>query len=301
MVSDDTEHTCLVLRSLLESNGNPAEFQRRFARRLRWWLLSLPAGTGLATARAIFKLLLGVPPTRSGVYSAGNGPAMRAAILGVMLPLEEIRPFVDASTTLTHTDPKANWGAHAIALAAYLASRSEYVAPIEYLDLLKGELANDSADEFLSLMECTISSLMEFGSTAEFSSQICSRHGVSGYVYQTVPVTIHCWLRNQRNFREAIREVIRCGGDADTTAAIVGGIVGASVGPQGIPADWQQGLRDWPVSVSSLHDLANLAIETTISRENIQSRLHFPGQIVRNLFFLAIVLFHGFRRLFPPF
>ena len=35
-----------------------------------------------------------------------------------------------------------------------------------------------------------------------------------------------------------MRAVIQCGGDADTTGAIVGGIVGASVGREGIPEEW---------------------------------------------------------------
>ena len=83
MVSDDTEHTCLVAQALIESAGDPGLFTRALARRLRWWLLGLPAGVGWATLRATLKLSVGVPPTRSGVRSAGNGPAMRSALLGV--------------------------------------------------------------------------------------------------------------------------------------------------------------------------------------------------------------------------
>ena len=36
----------------------------------------------------------------------------------------------------------------------------------------------------------------------------------------------------------AIVNTIRCGGDIDTNAAIVGGIVALAVGRDGIPADW---------------------------------------------------------------
>jgi ADP-ribosylglycohydrolase len=83
MVSDDTEHTFMLAQALLEAPRDAAAFQRNLARRLRWWLVCLPAGVGFATLRAIVKLWFGVAPNRSGVYSAGNGPGMRSALLGV--------------------------------------------------------------------------------------------------------------------------------------------------------------------------------------------------------------------------
>src|SRR5579872_1283658 len=119
MVSDDTEHTCLVGQALLDSS-DAEEFARALAWRLRWWLLGLPAGVGLGTARAIVKLWCGFPPLHSGVWSAGNGPAMRAALLGICLAGESqrIRQYVRASTRMTHADPRAETGALLVALAA---------------------------------------------------------------------------------------------------------------------------------------------------------------------------------------
>ena len=51
MVSDDTEHTCLVAEALIESGRDVASFERRLLGRLRRWLLTLPGGVGLATLR----------------------------------------------------------------------------------------------------------------------------------------------------------------------------------------------------------------------------------------------------------
>src|SRR2546421_292743 len=59
MVSDDTEHTCMVAQALLAAGGDVRAFVRSFAWRLRFWLLGLPAGTGRATLRAVVKLWLG--------------------------------------------------------------------------------------------------------------------------------------------------------------------------------------------------------------------------------------------------
>src|SRR5215471_9427316 len=109
MCSDDTEHTFLVAQALLSHPDDPVAFQRCLAWKLRLWLLGLPAGIGLATLKAILKLWLGFPPSRSGVWSAGNGPAMRSAIIGAYFYNDQDKrcAFVSAATHLTHTDPKA--------------------------------------------------------------------------------------------------------------------------------------------------------------------------------------------------
>ncbi len=83
LCSDDTEHTIMVAQALTATGGSPQAFARNFAWRLRWWFLRLPAGVGLGTLRACLKLWVGVKPHRSGVRSAGNGPAMRSALLGL--------------------------------------------------------------------------------------------------------------------------------------------------------------------------------------------------------------------------
>jgi len=94
MTSDDTEHLVLTAQSLLRNPNSLESFTRDLARRLRWWLLSTPAGGGRATITSCFKLLVGFGPHRCGVFSAGNGPAMRSGVLGLCLhrdadPLEE--------------------------------------------------------------------------------------------------------------------------------------------------------------------------------------------------------------------
>src|SRR5271163_2525086 len=120
MVSDDTEHTLFVAQSLLRHPDDAAAFQRRLAWHVRWWFAGLPAGIGIATARACVKLWLGFPPHRSGVFSAGNGPAMRSAFIGAYFhdKPDVLQRFVLASTQLTHSDPKAAIGSEAVARIA---------------------------------------------------------------------------------------------------------------------------------------------------------------------------------------
>ncbi len=73
MISDDSEHAAMVGLALFASKHDPNQFAKKLARHLRLWLLAVPAGMGFATLRACVKLLLGFPPSLSGVFSVGTG------------------------------------------------------------------------------------------------------------------------------------------------------------------------------------------------------------------------------------
>ena len=109
MVSDDTDHAAMALGAWRDSGGDSDKFVRILARRFRWWFAALPPGVGLATAKATIRLWLGWSPLRSGSASAGNGPLMRSAIIGVVLrdDAKRRRMAVDLSSRLTHTDERA--------------------------------------------------------------------------------------------------------------------------------------------------------------------------------------------------
>ena len=78
---------------------------------IRFWLIGLPGGIGYATLKAILKLWLGFKPEHSGIFSAGNGPAMRSAIIGVCYgnDSQKLRELVIASTRLTHWPKNGIW------------------------------------------------------------------------------------------------------------------------------------------------------------------------------------------------
>ncbi len=302
MVSDDTQHTCMVAQALLTAGTDPASFSRAFAWRLRFWLLGVPAGAGFATLRAILKLWLGFSPQNSGVFSAGNGPAMRAAIFGAAFDdLETIKSFVTASTLITHTDPKALHGALAIALAAFMARQSVTVSPQAYLNQLQAFIGDD-AKELLALVAGVCDSVAANETTAAFTSRSGHGKGVSGYVLHTVPAVLHAWLRHQREFAPAITEMIACGGDADTTAAILGGIIGSAVGPAGIPETWLNGILEWPASQSWMREIGSCLADSLAGKKDLRvPGIWFLTTLLRNLLMLMIVLLHGFRRLLPPY
>lgn len=307
MISDDTEHTCMVAQALLRAPNDADAFARSLAWRLRFWLLGLPAGVGFATLRATCKLWLGFSPARSGVPSAGNGPAMRAAILGVCLGdnRDLLRSYVRASTRLTHTDPKAERGAFLVALVAH---HGAVYGPAGVRGTFFQEIRNLTADldaELIGLLGKMEDHLKRDAPAVDLADALGLQRGVTGYIYHTVPLALYCWLQHPENFRRAVEEVIDLGGDTDSTAAIVGGMAGATTGASGIPEEWIGGILEWPRSVTWMRALAlrlanQFSTEGTGTPQKPQT-LFWPGLIPRNLMFLLIVLLHGFRRLLPPY
>ena len=294
MISDDTEQTILTAQALIVCGGSPDRFLRVLAAKLRLWILLVPAGVGFATLRACLKLCIGISPKRSGVFSAGNGPAMRSALLGVFLgdEPEKLRAFVHVSARLTHTDPKAEYGAFAVALAAYHAAQNGSDG-LRFADTLRKSLPdNPNAAELCGLIDRAAESAARGDDTTAFAATLGGPTGkVTGYVYQTVPVAIHAWLHFPRDYRRAVLGVIDCGGDTDTSAAITGAIVGAGVGEAGIPPAWINGIAEWPYSVSWMRRLGrNLASADGSDSGAKAPSVFWPALLLRNIFFLVVVV-----------
>lgn len=300
MVSDDTEHTLFVAQALLAHPENASAFQRCLAWKLRLWLLGLPAGVGLATLRATLKLWLAFPPNRSGVRSAGNGPAMRSAIIGAYFADNppRRREFVSACTRLTHTDPRAETAALAVAEAsAWCINQDEPIeAWLTHLPLLGTD------EEWHALCRELTDALAARKSVQHFADALGLERGVTGYAYHTVPVALYAWLRHFGDFRSGLTAALDCGGDTDTVGAIAGALMGATVGRSGLPSEWVQGICEWPRSVTLLARVSErLARQKGAGRALGPVRYFWPAVIVRNALFLLTVLAHGFRRLAPPY
>ena len=304
MVSDDTEHTLLVLGALAASAGVGEAFTKQLARGLRRWIAALPAGVGLATLRAGVRLCFGVSPDRAGVFSAGNGAAMRTALIGVACAWddsgERLRDLVRRSSRLTHTDPKAEYGARAVAVCAACFARHETNVTV-VLAAINNALPEPEVLELRELVRCVGESIATGTSPDVFATQRFGNRGVSGYVYQTVPVALHAALSHPRDLRAAVRSAIACGGDTDTVAAITGGIVGANVGASGIPDDLRRGIWEPTGVLRNVEARAQaFAGAWQAGMPQVLSRVPYPFALTRNAVFAAIVLTHGFRRMLPP-
>jgi len=292
MVSDDTDHAFLVAQALLVSRGEVANFRSALAWRLRGWLASLPAGTGLATARAILKLWLGWPARSSGVWSAGNGPCMRVALIGVLFANDESRrrALVDASTRMTHRDPKATTAALAVAETASWLCGGEG-------DLLSRLQRCGDDREWGELVAQMKAALSEGTSVSELARRLGCERGITAYAYRTVPLALYAVLRHRKEPRTALETLFRCGGDTDTTGAIAGALLGADGGERVFPTEWVDRIADWPRGMEALRASARRLAEPTTSWKPV--RYAWPLMLLRNVAFFAIVLAHGFRRLVP--
>ncbi len=228
MMSDDTEHACMTAQALIASGGEPAAFARSLTWRLRGWVLAVPAGVGWATLRSILKLWCGIPAGRSGVKSAGNGPAMRAPMVGVWLAAAgtaDGEKLVRACTRLTHTDERAVEGAIVVSFAVRAGIANGGFA--DYRKILDAVLPLARGAELKASLEQFAPMLDRGCGVEEFAAEIGLRGGVSGYINHTVPVALYASLRFPGDFRRAVGEAVLLGGDTDTVEAIVGGILGA--------------------------------------------------------------------------
>jgi len=304
MISDDTEHTIFVVQSLIAHADSAQLFVQRLAWCLKWWLLSLPAGVGLATLKSVLKLWIGFSPSKSGVYSAGNGPAMRSASIGAFFSgdLENMDEFIRASTIITHTDPKALVGARAVAYVTGWIIREQLTRRPDRREFIHILLSAGTDDEWKGLISSISSALDNNYEVERFAELIGQEKGISGYMYHTVPIAVYAWYRHFGDFRKTLVAIFNCGGDTDTAGAIAGSLAGAVVGEEGIPHDWRYGITDWPRGRALLLKISDkLAMKSKAIEVSSPVHYFWPALCLRNALFLIIVLMHGFRRLLPPY
>jgi ADP-ribosylglycohydrolase len=283
---------------MLESGGKPEGFERKMASMLRKWLLTCPPGIGLGTLRAIVKSFF-VARGKSGVYSAGNGPAMRSALLGLLAVDEaHLAELVKRSTRLTHSDPRAEEGALVVAKAARFAA----IGNGEIVDFIHRVAETTQGEELREHFSAVEDGLRRGLSPREFAEQRGWKKGISGYVNQTVPAALYCWACFPDDFSVAVTEAVLLGGDTDSVAAITGGICGAGVGFENLPAGWLEQLAEWPRDKVWMADLAERLHrdrQKPTGKPASSQSLRWGRTLFRNLIFGVLVLFLYFRRFVP--
>ena len=205
------------------------------------------------------------------------------------------KSFAEAHTRITHSDPKATIATLAITELIVLLLRSDSQPPTKDVFETLSSISPDQ--EWNEILQTIESALDKDGTISDLLKQLGGNpsKGISGYVYQTVPAVVLAGLKNDWDYEKTIIEIIAAGGDTDTTAAIAGALCGACGGINNIPRSWVSGIREWPTSASRLTSLARaLEHKTPLRIRPCWS----PLLLFRNLTFLAIVLAHGFRRLF---
>jgi len=285
--SDDTEHSVIVAQCLTESFDDLERFEQLLRKRLQKWLFSLPAGVGFATLRGVVRSFF---ISQSGVFSAGNAPAMRAHLIGLLYGDDnKLKKFVKVNTYITHTDPKAYFGALVVAKASYLFAKHQEDRLWVWIE------KNIQDREFQTLISQVRKHLHI--TTKEFAKVLGVEQGVSGYIYHTLPIALHSAYRHKDNLKAAIVTVIECGGDTDTVAAITGGIVGSRGGE--LPQKWIECIADYPINQKFMQKLMHQFEEMVKSKKSQKApKVLWISSFMRNIIFLVVVLVSALRRVF---
>ncbi|MBN1173724.1 MAG: ADP-ribosylglycohydrolase family protein [Micromonosporaceae bacterium] len=237
--TDDTEMACSIVAELREYGDIDADrLARRFAEHFEPY-----RGYGRGAVVILRQIREGAdwrqvsPAAFGGTGSMGNGAAMRVAPLGAFHAGDSRTAALQAMTTaeITHAHQEAVVGAAAVAVAAAEAGWARITRcrpePSELLDAVAGYLVDSRVASGISRAKGLLGA-----SVAEAAHEL--GNGSQVLAVDTVPFTLWAAATWLNDYPAAIRACVEAGGDVDTTAAIVGGIVAAHTGAGGIPATW---------------------------------------------------------------
>ena len=172
-------------------------------------------------------------PERVG--SCGNGAAMRVAPLGALLSpysAYECARAASLSALPTHDHPEGIAGAMAIAGMAWHIAKGAYSKESILRSVLDITPKGEVRDGILKALKLSFTS----SNLSEAIKQL--GNGTHVTCQDTVPLC--CWLTaraiwNNDDYERLITDTTACGGDVDTTCAIVGGMYGIISEP---PEKW---------------------------------------------------------------
>jgi ADP-ribosylglycohydrolase len=240
--TDDTEMAISVFNTLerhgrIDQDDLADAFARRYAADPR-------RGYGGTAHRILREIGAGVPWKKSstdafdGMGSLGNGGAMRVAPLGAYFA-DDVDLLIDQarlSAEVTHAHPEGQAGAIAVALAAAFAwNHRGQRTPRLVRDML--DFVTDRTPD--SRTRAMILQAADLPRSYAIESAVgVLGHGSALSAPDTVPFCLWCVARHFDSFTQAMWTTVSGGGDKDTNAAIVGGIVSLSSAEGSLPQSW---------------------------------------------------------------
>lgn len=231
-ISDDTQLTLATCEAIIENNGNvdPSTIASRF---VAWHRDRRIDGLGASSSKALSELIAGghwALVGRKGEYAAGNGAAMRIAPLSFCLDPHqpEHRQVIRDVSRITHHSEEAFIGALAVAIAIRAAWDGSWNGETNLFPLIAASIPDSKLrDRFLDMTEIR----------GDISvAEIAARFGSSGYVVESVPLSVYAARQVLiLGFEEMMRELICVGGDTDTIASISGQVAGTLLGAKRLP------------------------------------------------------------------
>ncbi len=210
-VTDDTQMTLCIARSIDKSGWSPRDIANRFAD----WLRSRPLDVGNTCRRGIRRYMhfdsLSGPPCDD---DAGNGAVMRMAPVAIASLGDSslLKTWAIQQAHITHHHPLSDAACIHVGTLLHLA----------YL--------GRSRESMRQYTQHSISQVPAFG-------YLNYRGLCTAYVVDTMQTVLYHFFR-ARSFEDCVVNTVNQGGDADTSGAIVGAIAGAYFGLEEIPQRW---------------------------------------------------------------
>lgn len=241
--TDDTA-MALSIFDVLQEHGRIDQdaLAKRFAAR---WQAQPWRGYGAGAFKLLGQIAGGVgwkaaSESLFGGGSFGNGSAMRIAPLAGYFADDDYATVAEQaalSAAVTHAHPEGIAGGIAAAVAGAYAwkNRTRRDTFEGKRDLIETVLAHTPAGDVRKGIEHA--SVVTLDLSIPAAARLLGNG--SGIICQdTVPFCVWVAARHLDDYECALVNTIRAGGDIDTNAAIVGGIVGLATGAAGIPDDW---------------------------------------------------------------
>jgi ADP-ribosylglycohydrolase len=238
--TDDTEMAISIVQ-VLKSHGyvDQNALAKRFARRFE---RDPERGYGKMTRIQMREIMTGAKwrDTAANAFggqgSMGNGSAMRVAPLGAYFAddLERCVEEARASSLVTHTHPEGVAGAIAVAIATAMAWQLRGISSTghQFFDAVLQHTPESKVRRGILLASTTPPEMP--------MTDVARALGNGSLVTapDTAPFCIWMAAHHPDHFVEALGKTVCAGGDCDTNAAIVCGIVALSAGRESIPTEW---------------------------------------------------------------
>lgn len=247
--TDDTQFTFALTRALTRDGSEAAaaraaeEYVALRPRARRW---------GPTSRAAIEQLADGASWQESGAAShPTNGAAMRAAPLGVWWAtagatreevFEAFRPIFEV--THRHSASVAAGFGQAFAVREALQATPDAFEPAEFWEALVETTAwgEDRLGDDRRVSE-RLRALTDH--LDDFPLDLQNRcNGTGSMADEAWPFSVAMFVRNPGLVEATLLSAINVGGDADTTGAMTGALLGALHGWSAFPDEWQDGLED---------------------------------------------------------
>jgi ADP-ribosylglycohydrolase len=238
LYTDDTQMTVALAEGLVEAGDQDLDsLMRAVGHHFVTWRHSPEndRAPGATCLRGIDRFEAGQPWSESGIAeSKGCGSAMRVAPIGYLYQHDpaRLRDVARASSLITHGHPAAL--AASVGAASLVRLALDGVSPESFLRLTY-EVTAGMADDFEQ-------ALRRVGQVVNWGDEVAAmRHIGEGWVgEEAVALALYCVLRYPNDYAGAVRRAANSNGDSDSIACIAGGIMGARLGLDAIPAAWRK-------------------------------------------------------------